>query len=96
MISKEEVLHIAKLSRLELTDKETENMQKNLSAILDYFTVLKGAPKAKMDKSKISLDLKNSGLRQDEVILSPASLANNLVAMAPDKQEGYFKVKSIL
>ena len=96
MISKQEVVHIAKLSRLELTEKETEDMQKNLSAILDYFAVLQGAPKVKVDKAKINLDLKNSGLRKDEVILSPASLANNLVAMAPDKKDGYFKVKAIL
>ena len=45
MISKEEVEHIAKLARLELSDKETEKMQKDLSAILDYFNLLKKAPK---------------------------------------------------
>ena len=43
MISKEEVKHIAKLSRLELTEKEVEKMQKDLSAILDYFDLLKSA-----------------------------------------------------
>ena len=45
MISKEEVEHIAKLARLELTGKEVEKMQKDLSAILDYFDLLKKAPK---------------------------------------------------
>ena len=45
MISKEEVEHIAKLARLELTEKEIEKMQKDLSAILDYFDLLKNAPK---------------------------------------------------
>jgi aspartyl/glutamyl-tRNA(Asn/Gln) amidotransferase C subunit len=44
MISKEEVEHIAKLARLELTGKETEKMQKDLSAILDYFILLKNVP----------------------------------------------------
>ena len=37
MISKEEVLHIAKLARLELTEEEVEKMQKDLTEILDYF-----------------------------------------------------------
>ena len=37
MISKEEVEHIAKLARLELTEKEVGKMHKDLTAILDYF-----------------------------------------------------------
>ena len=44
MISKEEVRHIAELARLELSEKEIEKMQKDLSAILDYFDLLKKAP----------------------------------------------------
>ncbi|MCX6722438.1 MAG: Asp-tRNA(Asn)/Glu-tRNA(Gln) amidotransferase subunit GatC, partial [Candidatus Staskawiczbacteria bacterium] len=43
MILKEEVEHIAKLARLELTENEVEKMQKDLSAILDYFDLLKSA-----------------------------------------------------
>ena len=41
MISKDEVKHIAKLARLELTEKEVEKMQKDLSEILGYFDLLK-------------------------------------------------------
>ena len=37
MISKEEVEHIAKLARLELTEKEIEKMQKDLTEILGLF-----------------------------------------------------------
>ena len=40
MLSKEEVLKIAKLARLELTEQEVEKMQKDLSAVLDYFNLL--------------------------------------------------------
>lgn len=36
MISREEVLHIAKLSRLAITEEEAVRYQKQLSAILDY------------------------------------------------------------
>lgn len=36
MISKDEVMHIAKLSRLAITEVEAEKYQKQLSAILDY------------------------------------------------------------
>ena len=92
MISKDEVKHIAKLARLELTEKEVEKMQKDLSAILDYFAVLKKAPKIQVKTSKAGKNV----LRKDEAVERPASLANNLVAQAPDKKDGYVKVKAIL
>ncbi len=96
MISKEEVLKIAKLARLELTDAETEKMQKDLSGILDYFVVLKRAPRINSDKTQIGADKRKNVLREDVVVERPASLANNLVQAAPDKKDGYIKVKSIL
>lgn len=99
MISREEVIHIAKLARLELTDQEIEKMQKDMSAILDYFNVLKKVKISKSNKivhgSQV-LILTNKHLRKDEAVERPASLANNLVQAAPDKKEGYIKVKSIL
>lgn len=92
MISKDEVKHIAELARLELTEKEIIKMQKDLSVILDYFDLLKKAPKV----SKI--DFKNAGLkatRKDEAI-SSHDIADELIAAAPDKKEDYIKVKAIL
>lgn len=96
MISKEEVLKIAKLARLELTDAETKKMQKDLSGILDYFNVLKKAPAKKDRTMDSSMVLKENVLREDVVEARPASLANNLVQAAPNKKDGYIKVKSIL
>ena len=95
MISKEEVLHIAKLARLELTEKEVEKMQKDLSSILDYFAILKKAPKLAKDTQSEGLAIEKAS-RSDVVIERPASVANNLIALAPDKQDGYVKVKAIL
>jgi len=92
MISKEEVLHIAKLARLELTEKEVEKMQKDLSAILDYFDLLKKAPKIENPKSEI----RNSNLRIDEVGEKDTKMAERLIKAAPDKKDGYIKVKAIL
>lgn len=90
MISKEEVLKIASLARLELSETEIGNMQKDLSAILDYFNLLKKAPKpANMEKATVE-----NVLRKDE----PASdnLAAILIEQAPDKKDGYIKVKQVL
>ena len=110
MISKTEVQHIAKLARLELTEQEVEKMQKDLSSILDYFDLLKKAPKTPKGnntKKQVSTSLirANKGMegikerrnttRKDEVAQKSASLANNLIEVAPDKKDGYIKVKAI-
>lgn len=94
MISKEEVQHIAKLARLELTEKEIEKMQKDLSEILDYFNLLKNVPEIKAEQSAQAGNM--GWLRRDEVKPKDAGLAEKLISAAPDKKEGYIKVKAIL
>ena len=93
MISKEEVEHIAKLARLELTDKEVEKMQKDLSEILDYFDLLKKAPSPEKYVNAVE-GLRS--VRKDETIQKDDSVAEKLIAAAPDKKDDYIKVKTIL
>ena len=69
MISKEEVEHIAKLARLELTGKETEKMQKDLTEILGYFDLLKNVPE--IVKNNDSLIDEKEILKHCRVYLSP-------------------------
>jgi len=92
MISKEEVGRIAKLARLELTEKEIEKMQKDLSAILDYFDLLKKAPKP--GKSKLTKQKSRTGFRIDQVV--SCKEVDKIVKSFPDKKDNYIKVKSIL
>lgn len=92
MISKEEVEHIAKLARLELTKKEIEKMQKDLSSILDYFNLLKKAPKPAAKKGSDNV----MKPRKDETISRNEGVAGKIIAAAPDKKDDYIKVKAIL
>jgi len=92
MISKEEVEKIAGLARLELTAEEIEKMQKDLSGILDYFDLLKKAPKIKIEKH----DLKNPIIARKDEVVSSHDLAEGLIAGFPDKKDNYIKVKTIL
>lgn len=93
MISKEEVKHIAKLARLELTDEEIIKMQKDLSSILDYFNLLKRAPKKKIDELIFA---KGSNMaRKDEAISQKREVVEKIIASAPDKKDDYIKVKNI-
>lgn len=96
MLTKEEVKHIADLSRLELSEKEIIAMQKDLSAVLDYFNILK-----KVDTSAVKFE---SGeilpiekvTRKDEVFSQTREVVEKLIQAAPDKKDGYVKVKAIL
>jgi len=92
MISKEEVEHIAKLARLELSEKEVEKMQKDLSVILDYFDLLKKAPKVDMRPAFAKTSAGEA--RKDEVI-SSHDITDELIAASPDKKDDYIKVKNI-
>mgnify|MGYP001157471817 CR=1 FL=1 len=92
MISKQEVEHIASLARLELTEKETEKLQKDMSSILDYFNLLQKAPNldAKTEFSGLS------SLRKDEAAAANANFSESLISAAPNKKDNYIKVKTIL
>ena len=92
MISKEEVKHITKLSRLELTENEIKKMQKDLSKILDYFDLLKKVPKSAL---RTRIPVKRLGtLRKDEA--KHSQLSDKIVGLALNKKDGYIRVKSIL
>lgn len=94
MISKDEVKHIAKLARLELTEKEIIKMQKDLSLILDYFNLLKKIPKLRETERAVQPHGDIGSLRKDEVISSHDS-TDELIAAFPEKKDDYIKVKSI-
>lgn len=94
MISKDEVEHIAKLARLELTEKEIKKMQKDLSEILDYFNLLKKVPNTKSFCENFGVEVSSQNLRKDEA--KKSDLADELLGAAPDKKDDYVKVKAIL
>ena len=81
-----------RVPNLELSEKEIEKMQKDLSAILDYFDLLKKAPKVKMQS--VSADA--LAWRKDEIGPQNREVAEKIIAGAPDKKDGYIKVKTIL
>jgi len=74
-----DVAHIAKLARLELD----ENMEKDLSSILEYFKILDEIDVSKTDPEFYPLDIRNI-MREDKV--EAVSL----------KQKGHIKVKKVL
>ncbi|XOA42928.1 MAG: Asp-tRNA(Asn)/Glu-tRNA(Gln) amidotransferase subunit GatC [Candidatus Nealsonbacteria bacterium] len=95
MISKKEVQHVAKLARLGLSEKEMEEMQKELSAILDYIEKLKEVDISGVDFFISSGKLKNV-MREDKEDEKSKLKNKKLLELAPEEKGGYLKVKQIL
>lgn len=93
MISKEEVIRIAKLARIELSDQEIEKMQKDLSAVLDYFDLLKKAEKQKTGKKEF---LKDFSAVSDVAQTADKEIMQRIIAAFPEKKDDYIKVKNVL
>lgn len=93
-ISKDDVEKIAQLARLDLSESDTLEYQKELSAILGYVEVID-----KADVKNIEPTAQVTGLsdvfREDKK--EPSDLSRDkILENAPDKKDGYIKVKSVL
>ena len=88
-----EVEHIAELARLSLTAEETARYRTQLSAILDYAAVLQGIDTTAIMPTATGFPLSNV-MRAD--VTTPSLSPAECLANAPEANEGYFKVKTIL
>jgi len=88
-ISRDQVLHVARLARLALTDEEVERFRGQLNAILDAVGKVSELDLAGVEPTAHPLDLSNV-LAEDEphVSLSP----EDALANAPDPDGGFFGV----
>ncbi|HEU4324053.1 MAG TPA: Asp-tRNA(Asn)/Glu-tRNA(Gln) amidotransferase subunit GatC [Roseiflexaceae bacterium] len=91
-LTREQVQHVARLARLRLTAEEEEQMQSQLSNILDYIDMLSEVDVQDVPATAQVTDLLNI-MRPDEVRASMPR--EDVLANAPDQQGGMFRVKAI-
>jgi len=87
--SKAELLKVAKLSALNLSESEIESFTSNLEKVLNFIDQIK---EVKVSAQAVQVKNKNI-LREDEVIPTDST---DILNLAPDKQESYFVVPKIL
>ncbi len=92
-LTREEVLHIAKLARLGVTEADVGKFQEQLSNILENFQVLAKVDTANVPPTAQSVALQNV-MREDEV--QPSLPAEDVLANAPRREGDYFKVRAVL
>jgi len=95
MLTKKEIKHIAKLARLDLTDKELELYGGQLSDILGYIDMLKEVDTAGVEPTAQVTGLVNA-LREDEVRVWDKEETVNALKEASEMEDGQVKVKRIL
>ncbi|MDQ3936224.1 MAG: Asp-tRNA(Asn)/Glu-tRNA(Gln) amidotransferase subunit GatC [Actinomycetota bacterium] len=91
MIEREQVLHVARLARLKLTEEEVERMSGELSTILDHIERIGELDLDDVEPTSHVIDVENV-LRPDEP--RPSLPRERALEQAPDAAESGFRVPS--
>ena len=91
-ITREEVLHVARLARLALSEEEIERFQGQLSAILDAVGKVSELDLAGVEPTSHPLELVNV-LEDDEP--RPSLSLEESIRNAPDPEGGFFGVPAV-
>jgi len=91
-ISREEVKHIALLSRLELSEEEAELFSEHISEILDYVEKLQSLDVEGVEPTSHAVPMFN--VMRDDEVKTHLSLEDAL-QNAPDKEGPFFRVPRV-
>ncbi|MBI1974662.1 MAG: Asp-tRNA(Asn)/Glu-tRNA(Gln) amidotransferase subunit GatC [Candidatus Zambryskibacteria bacterium] len=91
-MNKEEVLKLAKLARIDVSDEEAENLAKELGSILNYVSEIKSVD---VSEGSTGFTLKNV-FRSDSESHPSGQFTDAILAQAPSREGDYIKVKKIL
>ena len=88
-ISRDEVLHVARLSRLELTDDEVAKFQEQLSAIIGAISKVSELDLSDVPPTAHPLEIANTWAEDEP---RPSLPLDEVFANAPDRDDDYFRV----
>lgn len=92
-ISREEVEHVARLARLELTPQELELFRDQLSAVLERARRIQSLPLDDVPPTAHPIDVRNV-VREDVVV--PPEPSDAILENAPEREGNLFRVPKIL
>jgi aspartyl-tRNA(Asn)/glutamyl-tRNA(Gln) amidotransferase subunit C len=92
-LTQDEVLHVARLARVGLTEADVTKFQQQLSQILDHFEVLRRIPTDDVPPTTHTLPLEGV-MAPDEP--RPSLSQEAVLANAPEEQDGYLRVRPVL
>ena len=92
-LSRDEVLHIARLARVSLTESEITRLSEQLSHILENFEILQQVDTTDIPPTAQSVALQ-SVMREDKV--APSLPPDDILANAPRREGDCFRVRAVL
>jgi aspartyl-tRNA(Asn)/glutamyl-tRNA(Gln) amidotransferase subunit C len=92
-ITRADVVHVARLARLGLSDAEIERMTAQLADVLDHFADIDGLDLDAVDPMTQPYPLTN--VLRDDVVVRGLS-RDEVLAAAPDPFDGRFRVPPII
>ena len=92
-LTRDQVLHIARLARMGVEEAEIEKFQRQLSDILDHFARLAEVDTENVLPTAYAVPLENV-TRDDEPRQSYDR--DKVLANAPMAEDGYFRVRAVL
>jgi aspartyl/glutamyl-tRNA(Asn/Gln) amidotransferase C subunit len=93
MLTKGDVEGLLALARMELEEGEKEDLRRDLAAIISYVEQVKSVT---VGSGSAADSLPVNVMRPDDIQNEPGSYSEALVAAAPERQDGFIKVKKIL
>lgn len=93
-LTRDDVLKLARLSRLQLSDEEIEKFRQEISLVLDYVETLNNVNTAGLEPTSQVTGLVNV-TRPDKAVNYQAK-PSELLKNARDVSQGQFKVKRVL
>ena len=92
-VSKEEILHIANLARLDLNENEVDKYIENLQDILNFANIVNNAPVEGLDITIGANEAKNQ-FRKDEI--KRFEDTESLLQNAETKEQNMFKIPKVI
>ena len=92
-ISMEQVKHVAHLARLAITEEEAKQFQDQLGKMISFAEQLNELDTDQVVATSHVLDMKNV-MRED--VATPGLPIEEVVKNAPDHEDGYIRVPSII
>jgi len=94
MITKEEIIKIAKLSKLHVSENDLETYSKQISNILDYMSQLNEVDTENIDEFSNKLFDNNQNLRND--VVEPSLDRDKVLKNSPESDGVYVKVPKVI
>ncbi|MDQ4096444.1 MAG: Asp-tRNA(Asn)/Glu-tRNA(Gln) amidotransferase subunit GatC [Actinomycetota bacterium] len=92
-LSRDDVLHVARLARLDLTDEEVDRFTEQLAAVLEHAADVAALDTSGVPPTAHPIPLENV-LRED--VVQPSLDRDEVLAEAPSAEDGRFRVPPIL